>query len=497
MLHDSKPGTEGFVDTELVLVGGITEDGVAEAVRRLLRVPGTAVLHHDLTDVTSGVVRRRLRLSGGGLPGDVAAPRPGPGVGTVTTDHTEVLELAHGCVSCTLREDVLPLVRALAQRPGVRRIVLHLDPVLEPEQVCWAVLHVLVDGATVAGDVTMGGVITVVDPATWLADAVSERDVHDRGFAQLPDDERTVAQLAVAQAEFADLIVYAEPGGRCGLDGDDAQPWLRARTDAVLARLTPLAPRIALTALDPARPLTGLPGTARRGQPESPHAVLLRGQPPLGEDCGVRLMMFTARRPFHPERLHEAMDLLLDGVVRTRGRIWLATRPEAVLWVESAGGGLEVGYVGDWLAAQDDAAWAAAEPERRAAAALRWQPRYGDRVQELAVLTCGADPEEIEQGLRGALLTDAEVIVGEEGWRHYPDPFGWHHTEPCGEPQPVALPTMPPLAGGPAPDRRRGSENDPSRPDPSRPDPRQPDSRRPNPRRPGEHGPRRGREDDS
>ena len=480
------------MDTELVLVGGITEDGVAEAVRRMLRVPGTAVLHHDLTDVTSGVVRRRLRVSGGGLPGDVCGDRRGPGVGTVTTDHTEVLELAHGCVSCTLREDVLPLVRALAQRPGVGRIVLHLDPVLEPEQVCWAVLHVLVDGATVAGDVTMGGVITVLDPATWLADAVSEQDVADRGFAQLPDDERTVAQLAVAQAEFADLIVYAGSGGAresrgAGVDGDGAQPWLRARTDAVLARLTPLAPRIELAALDPARPLAGLPDAARRGQPESPHAVLLRGQPPLGEDRGVRLMMFTARRPFHPERLHEAMDLLLDGVVRTRGRIWLATRPEAVLWVESAGGGLEVGYVGDWLAAQDDAAWAAADPERRAAAALRWQPRYGDRVQELAVLTCGADPEEIEQGLRGALLTDAEVILGEDEWRHYPDPFGWHHTDPCGEPQPAAIPTMPPLAGGPAPDRRRGTEDDP----------RRPDRRRPDPRRPGEPGPRRSREDDS
>jgi G3E family GTPase len=487
MLHDSKSGTEGFVDTELVLVGGITEDGVAEAVRRLLRVPGTAVLHHDLTDVISGVVRRRLRVSGRGLPGD----RPGggelggPGVGVVVTDHTEVLELAHGCVSCTLREDVLPLVRALARRPGIGRIVLHLDPVLEPEQVCWAVLHVLVDGATVADEVTMGGVITVLDPATWLADAVSERDVSDRGFAALPDDERTVAQVAVAQAEFADLLVYAGSGRADGTDG--GQQWVRARTDAVLARLTPLAPRLELAALDPARPLAGVPDGARRGLPDSPHAVLLRGQPPLGEDCGVRLMMFTARRPFHPERLHEAMDLLLDGVVRAKGRIWLATRPEAVLWMESAGGGLEVGYVDNWLAAQDDAAWAAADPERRAAAALRWQPRYGDRVQELAVLTCGADPEEIEQGLRGALLTDAEVIGGEDEWRRYPDPFGWHHTDPCGEPQPVAIPTMPPLAGGPAPDRRRSTEDDARRPDPHRPDPH----------RPGEPGPSRSREDES
>jgi G3E family GTPase len=439
---------EEFVDTELVLVGGMARGGVAEVVDLLLTEPGTAVLHHDLTEVTAGLVRRRLRVSGWGPDLTDGADR-GRGRGYVRTDHTAVLELAHGCVSCTLREDVLPLIRALAGRPGLHRIVLHLDPVLEPEQVCWAVLHVLVDGSPVSRDVTMGGVITVLEVASWLADAVSDEEVVDRGLAALPDDERTMAQLAVAQAEFADLLVYS------GDLSNPAEAWRRARTDAVLARLSPLAPRIEPAELNPSDPLAALPATARRGIPESPHAILLRGQPSLRDDCGVQLSMFTARRPFHPERLHEVMDLLLDGVVRTKGRIWLATRPDAVLWRESAGGGLQVGYVDEWLAAQDDAAWAAAEPERRAAASLRWHPRYGDRVQELAVLTCGADPEEIDHGLRRALLTDAEVVAGEARWREYPDPFGWYHTDPCGEVVPTA-PPIPPPGGNPI----RGREDE-------------------------------------
>ncbi|GAB4933978.1 hypothetical protein MAHJHV33_48520 [Mycobacterium avium subsp. hominissuis] len=34
----------------------------------------------------------------------------------------------------------------------------------------------------------------------------------------------------------------------------------------------------------------------------------------------IRLVEFNSRRPFHPGRLHACLDLLLDGVIRTRGR---------------------------------------------------------------------------------------------------------------------------------------------------------------------------------
>ncbi len=387
---------------ELLVLTGMHAPGVEAVLTRIRTIdPDVAVLHHDLRDIGSGRLRRRLRR--------------GP------LDETTVLELEHGCLSCTLREDLLPQLLALAGPDGPHRVVLHLDAALEPEHVCWSLLHVLIDGAPVTDVVDLRGVVTVVDAERWLDDATGDEAPEERGLAELPDDERTVAQIAVGQVEFADLLVHT----------GTADAWELARTDAVLARLAPGALRLRLAELDARVLLADLPPEARRGRPDDVHAPLLRGLPPLTSDCGVRLLVFSARRPFHPQRLHTAIDVLLEGVVRTRGRIWLATRPEAVLWLESAGGGLRVGHAGDWLADADAEAWDAVSPERRALAAMGWHPRFGDRAQDLVVLTHDADPAEIEVALSAALLTEAELAAGEDSWRELPDPFGWWHTDPC------------------------------------------------------------------
>jgi hypothetical protein len=100
--------------------------------------------------------------------------------------------------------------------------------------------------------------------------------------------------------------------------------------------------------------------------------------------------------------------------------------------MESAGGALQLGVTGDWLAAGDATAWAAADPERVAMAALNWHQCWGDRRQEIAILTHATDPDHITAALRAALLTEAELAAGDTAWRTYPDPFGVSHTDPCG-----------------------------------------------------------------
>jgi hypothetical protein len=56
----------------------------------------------------------------------------------------------------------------------------------------------------------------------------------------------------------------------------------------------------------------------------------------------------------------------------------------------------------------------------------------GDRHVSITVLVCGAEPDDIVDGLRGALLTDDELSRPNE-WPHYSDPFGDWHEDPCGD----------------------------------------------------------------
>jgi hypothetical protein len=120
----------------------------------------------------------------------------------------------------------------------------------------------------------------------------------------------------------------------------------------------------------------------------------------------------------------------MDGVVRTRGRIWLANRFDDVIWLESAGGGLRTEYAGKWLAAMTPSQCAYADPQRFALAAADWDDTVGDRGVSMTVLVCGAEPETIVEGLRGALLTNQEMSRPSE-WASYEDPFGDRHEDPC------------------------------------------------------------------
>lgn len=415
--------------TPVVVVAGLhgePADTAGLVAGALGAADGTVIVRHDLTELRQGIVRRTLHTGG-----------------QITES---VHELAHGCVSCTLRADLLPLLCTLAARDSVHRIVLALDPAFEAEAVCEGITEIPVTGIVgrvdgpAARDVRVAAVLAAIDVRTWPAAATGDETLEELGWAWA-DDDRTVAQLAVGQVDFADALVVS--------GGAEVDPLERARLGAVLSRLVPTAPVLWPESADAITPgavdalLSLVPPESRRGRIFDAHAPLLRGRPPLGPEHGVELVEFAARRPFHPQRLHEALDMLFDGVVTARGRIWLATQPDDVVWLESAGGGLRIGGAGRWLAAMPAAERAAADPERLAMAGLRWDEQFGDRDISLVILVHDADPEEIRQALHWALVDETELLQVARAPHlvaEWPDPFGEWHTDPCepDEPRPAA-----------------------------------------------------------
>ncbi|WOC11786.1 ribosome hibernation factor-recruiting GTPase MRF [Gordonia sp. MP11Mi] len=413
--------TDAAHRTPVTLVAGLDRTISARIAYTLLRA-GTTVVSHDLRDVASGRVTRvehRMSLDG---------------VDTLTVDD---VELEHGCVSCTLRLDLLPMLRTLHRDPDVRHIVVLLDPMVEPEQLSVEIGSTIVEAPDVAPaptseDVEVHATLCAVDARTWLADAtgditLAEAGVIEEGTPEL-EDERTLSQIAVAQVRFADAIVID------GADGVESAYDL-ARLHAVLLRLAPAA---GMRTLNSQQTLTReivegsissmTPGTPR-GRPTQPFDPLLVGAPDLDEDCGVQLVSFEADRPFHPERLHDSLDVLLEGVVTARGRMWFASDPDDVMWLESAGGGLSILHVGNWLACIDD--HSNVDPEHRALASLRWDPEHGDRHTSLTVLCHRADPDDVRRALTAALVTADEFARGQDYITSLPSPFGHAHRDPC------------------------------------------------------------------
>jgi G3E family GTPase len=376
--------------TPVILVAG--QNDTDPVVGALLRTQGTLVVEHRFD---GHVVRRTLVTLQHG----------------VLTTAEAGLELAHGCASCTIRKDLLVLLRQLHRRDDVDRMVVHLAPWLEPEPICLAINNVrvrvapgYVDGPA-ALDVSIAAVVTCVDPSVWLSQALGDGEL---------DDGRTEAQVVVGQAEFADVAVL-----------NRADPFAAA----VLRRLAPRACiRVGVDGIE--QTLDNLVRDARRGRSDDPYDPLLAGRPPLDSRGPINLFEFNARRPFHPQRLHDSLDLLLEGVIRTRGRLWLASQPDDAMWLESAGAGLRVSSAGKWLAALTGSELAGIDAERRAFAELTWDDQYGDRHTSMTVLVCGANGADILDALNGALLTDDEFRFPRY-WTSYDDPFGDWHEDPC------------------------------------------------------------------
>ncbi len=368
----------------VVIVAGIHSEARRKVVEHLLhRVPHSVALHHDLSTAADGTVLRQVRDASGEL-------------------SREEAPLVNDCACCALREDLVPELERLADAGLTRLAVVELWDSVEPKGMAEVVVQHGADA------VRLTNVITAVDPALVLPCLGNGDDLADAGLAAAAGDQRTVGDTWARQLEYSPVLAVVESE-----DADDEDR-------ALLTQLHPTARQVSAGSPELARLAFAGFDVEAAAAAQHPACALL---PQEADEAGVTTLVWRRHRPFHPERLYQALEDLCCAAVRSRGRFWLADHPDTLLAWDAAGGALCVESAGPWLASLPDAAWEMVPPVRRAAAALDWHPEHGDRCQHLVFTSPGLDRDGLTRVLESCLLTDAEYTAGPEAWKRLPAAF--------------------------------------------------------------------------
>ncbi|MFI7064544.1 CobW family GTP-binding protein [Kribbella sp. NPDC050124] len=284
------------------------------------------------------------------------------------------------CGACQLIESLLPLLETLVARQHWDHVVLAAPPAMEARPLV----------ATLVGtmpEMVVDTVTCVVDAVLLVEQLSGDELLDERGLALGLPDRRNVAELTARQIEYADVCVLAN-------SHRSAAP---ERLHHLLAHLNP---RTTVVAADPSGVPTG--PVARTGLFDFPAAEAWAGElassdrlQPSGD--GVTTVLWQSTRPLHPARLNDALEDIVDGVVRSRGVVWLANRPtQRVRW-ESAGYSASLGTLGEW-----------SETEHLAECTV-------------VATGMGLDPARLQAILDACLLTESELASLK--WQDLDDPF--------------------------------------------------------------------------
>ncbi|TIO08354.1 zinc metallochaperone GTPase ZigA [Mesorhizobium sp.] len=330
----------------------------------------------------------------------------------------KLVEMSNGCICCTLRDDLLKEVRALAEQGRFDYLLIESTGISEPLPVAATFDFRDENGDSLADVARLDTMVTVVDALNLLKDYSSSDFLRQRGQSLGEQDGRALVDLLVEQIEFADVVVLNKIGAASTHQRDMARLIVRA-----------LNPDAEIVEADFGKvPLDKVLATGRFDFDKAQQNPLwfkelngFRDHIPETEEYGIRSFFYRARKPFEPARFQAFIDRAWPGVVRAKGFFWLATRPRHVGELSQAGALVRTEKRGLWWASVPSDRWPD-HPEWRESMRRYLDPVWGDRRQEMVFIGC----EPMDEARIRAELDDCliEATAFEpELWRGLPDPF--------------------------------------------------------------------------
>lgn len=343
----------------VILISGIAQEPMASAAISLQWDLPQAVSVHHVVDPEREVLWRIVSDAGGVI------------------ERTEI-DVEHACVSCAIREDVVPTLERLGADGRWETIIAQLPITAEAVQVCrvigWApanVPHIKIAASVVA-----------LSTDHLLDDLLGDDLINERDLPVRADDSRGVAEVTCAMVEYADVVATGD-------ELDDGE------RDVLAALARPRVPVVESFSQIDAAQLGG--GVHHHPHSEAWVADVRRYELPGQSLTEAWVLDFESDRPFHPDRLNEAIATLGGGPRRSRGCFWLPSRPGQICVWDGAGGQLSVGSTDTW----------------------------GTQTRLTRITVVGLDDgrDDLERAFASCILTDAEMAERGPYWEVAEDSF--------------------------------------------------------------------------
>jgi len=330
----------------------------------------------------------------------------------------KLVEMSNGCICCTLREDLLEEVERLAGEGRFDYLLIESTGISEPMPVAATFEFEDESGKSLSRVARLDTMVTVVDARSFIEDYSSADFLHQRGQTAEPEDTRTVVDLLVEQVEFADVIVV----NKADLVSPEDLGFLKTMLRRLNAKARIVTGAFGKVPLDQIMD-TGLFSYEKASEAPGWMQEMRGIHTPETETYGFWSFVYKARRPFNPMRLYALLNGRWDGVIRSKGFFWLASRMNFAGSLSQAGGMLRHEAAGAWWAAVKREDWPQ-DSTWRATIRNSFKSPYGDRRQEIVFIgTRGMDRKDLTRRLDDCLLTDAEMKMGPAMWARFPDPF--------------------------------------------------------------------------
>ncbi len=339
----------------------------------------------------------------------------------VSLNHSEekLVEMSNGCICCTLREDLLIEINKLAEEKKFDYLVIESTGISEPLPVAETFTFEDENGVSLSDAANLDTMVTVVDAVNFIKDYEDAKYLQETGESLGEDDERSVADLLVDQIEFADVILISKTDLVEDKDIDKLKAIIK--TLNTQAEIIPIKEgnveidKVLNTGLFDFAKAKEAPGWLKE----------MRGEHiPETEEYGISSFTYTARRPFLPEKFYNFLHSTekYGKLIRSKGFFWLGSRLEYAGQWSQAGGIARYGFAGMFWRSVPKQDWPTDE-QTLASIKANWVEPFGDMRQELVFIGQSLDESAIKKALDECLVSEDDMLKGEEFWTNLDDPF--------------------------------------------------------------------------